>query len=79
MFEVLDLKTRDGSHVAYFRIPKAAIPFEAIVWGNRMFFRNTDGEYREGCPFWVTNWNECEVDGTPKLGGQSLHSRPDAG
>jgi hypothetical protein len=73
MFKIVKLLTRSGEYVASFRIPDTAIPFDVICWGNRMFSL-IGGEYREVCPHYVTGWSEVNEDGTPKLGGQSLHS-----
>ena len=47
MFDI-KLYTRDGRYVVTVTIPPFQLMPEAIMWGERFFFRRDDGKYYEG-------------------------------
>lgn len=54
------LLTRTGEYVTTIAVPPFRVPTEVIGWGDRVFVRQPDGEYREGL-IWV--YTEIESGG----------------
>lgn len=60
LFDETRLYTRDGRYVVTIWVPKALIPFEGIIWGQRQFFYDPKRDkYFEGM-----SW--CVVENGPK-------------
>ena len=54
-----ELYTRSGDYVITVMVPPFKPPPEAIVWGSRIFFRQSlDGKFLEGLAFHVTEMLE---------------------
>jgi hypothetical protein len=47
------LFTRTGAFVVEVLVPPFQLPAEVIVWGERFFVRNAEGEYREGLAYFA--------------------------
>ncbi|MHB1000486.1 MAG: hypothetical protein ACYC27_14700 [Armatimonadota bacterium] len=55
--QAIELLSRNGEHVTHALLPNMLLLPEGIRWGERTFFRNENGEYREGLLFFVFNQN----------------------
>lgn len=47
-YEMVPVYTRDGAYVSTVMVPKMVPPPERIIWGVRLFARDTNGNYIEG-------------------------------
>jgi hypothetical protein len=51
----VDLFTGDGGLVATIKVPPFHPMPEVIIWGQRFFVRQPDGQYREGMAWYSTD------------------------